>query len=156
MTELEKKILCELQNGLPLESEPYLNIAKKVGCREADVLNFIRSKQAEKIISRFGLIIMHRTLGYQHNAMVVWNIPDELVDEIATKMANFNSVNLCYRRPRVLPDWPYNLFCMIHAKSREFVHDSLVTIQSELEIEQYPRAILFGEKAYKQRGAKYV
>ncbi len=156
MTELEKRILCELQKGLPLETRPYLAIAEAVGCKETDVLQFIEAKQTENIISRFGLIIMHRTLGYEHNAMVVWDIPDNLVDQIAGEMANYDCVNLCYRRPRVPPDWPYNLFCMIHAKSRGFVYETLKIIQSELQIDSYQYAVLFSEKAYKQRGAKYV
>ena len=156
MTELEQKILFELQKGLPLNKNPYLRIADTVGCREQDVLQFIRNKQAEKVISRFGLIVMHRNLGYQHNAMVVWDIPDESVDVIARKMADVTCINLCYKRPRVLPVWPYNLFCMIHAKSREFVHDALGTIKNELGIDNYPCAVLFSEKAFKQTGAKYV
>lgn len=156
MTELEQKILFELQKGLPFDTKPYLLIAEKVGCSEQEVLQFIRNKQAEKVISRFGLIVRHRNLGYQHNAMVVWDIPDGKVDIIARKMADIECINLCYRRPRVLPDWPYNLFCMIHSKSRAFVHDALGTIKSELHINNYPCAILFSEKAFKQTGAKYV
>ena len=156
MTELEQKILFELQKGLPFDSKPYQLIAEKIGCKEDDVLQFIRDKQAEKVISRFGLIVMHRSLGYQHNAMVVWDIPDENVDVIAHKMADIQCINLCYKRPRILPDWPYNLFCMIHAKQREFVHDTLATIKSDLNINDYPHAVLFSEKAFKQTGAKYV
>ena len=156
MTELEQRILFELQKGLPFCKHPYLQIAEKVGCSEKEILNFISNKQNEKTISRFGLIVMHRNLGYQHNAMVVWDIPDVKVDAIARQMAEINCINLCYRRPRVLPDWPYNLFCMIHAKSRDFVHDTLTTIKSDLNISNYPCAILFSEKAFKQTGAKYV
>ena len=156
MTELEQKILFELQKGLPFDKKPYLLIAEKIGCCEDDVLQFIRNKQAEEVISRFGLIVMHRSLGYHHNAMVVWDIPDTKVDIIAAKMAKIKCINLCYKRPRVLPDWPYNLFCMIHAKSRDFVHDTLTGIKSDLQINKYPNAVLFSEKAFKQTGAKYV
>ncbi len=156
MNKQEQKILFELQKGLPLDKHPYLRVAEKVGCSETDILRFIKNKQDEKIFSRFGLIVMHRNLGYQHNAMVVWNIPDARVDVIANKMAEIKCINLCYRRPRVLPDWPYNLFCMIHAKSRKYVHDTLTNIKTELDISHYPCAVLFSEKAFKQTGAKYV
>lgn len=156
LTELERKILLEIQRGLPFDRHPYRVIAKKVGCSEADVLEYIEALRDERVISRFGLIVRHRNLGYQHNAMVVWDIPDGKVDDIARKMSEIRCINLCYRRPRVPPDWPYNLFCMIHAKNRDFVHDALTEIKADLEINEYPCAILFSEKAYKQTAAKYV
>ena len=76
------------------------------------------------IISRFGLIIRHRALGISANAMLVWDIGDEAVDAIGERFAAEPFVTLCYRRPRRLPDWPYNLFCMVHGRDRATVRSA--------------------------------
>ena len=72
-------------------------------------------------IKRFGVIVRHRKLGYRANAMVVWDIADEQISETGRCMGRYEFVTLCYQRPRRLPDWPYNLFCMIHGQDAEDV-----------------------------------
>ena len=73
------------------------------------------------MIKRFGIVVRHRELGYRANAMVVWDVPDERVGEAGRTLAALPFVTLCYRRPRRPPDWPYNLFCMIHGRDRATV-----------------------------------
>jgi DNA-binding Lrp family transcriptional regulator len=96
-------------------------LASRVGCDEGEVLERIRRWCAEGIIKRFGVIVRHHELGYTANAMLVHDIPDSEVDEIGERLACVDGVNLCYQRPRVLPEWPYNLFCMIHGQARSEV-----------------------------------
>ena len=106
-------------------------------------------------IKRFGVVVRHHELGYRANAMCVWDIPDDKVDSIGQNIARKPPVTLCYRRPRRLPDWPYNLFCMIHGKERSVVITQIEKIVEELKLHHLPRSVLFSGRRFKQRGAYY-
>lgn len=144
-----------LENGLPILEKPFKFLAEKIGTNEELVLAQIQQWQADGLVKRFGIVVKHRQLGYVANAMVVWNIPDEEVDNIAGQLSTCSEVSLCYRRPRRLPDWPYNLFCMIHGKSRDKVEEQIAKITKKLSLSHIQKDILFSNKAYKQNGARY-
>ena len=144
-----------IEKGLPVVATPYLTLAQQIDASEQQVINQIEQWQEGGLIKRFGLVVKHRQLGYKANAMVVWNIPDEDVDGVANMLAMFDEVSLCYRRPRRLPDWPYNLFCMIHGTKRELVLEQIKKITTQLQLEHIQKDVLFSYKAYKQHGARY-
>jgi DNA-binding Lrp family transcriptional regulator len=146
----------QLEKGLPLTPRPYLDLAEKSGLTEQQVMDAVREWQRTGMIKRTGLVVRHRTLGYTANAMVVWDVPDEQVSELGRTLAEAPFVTLCYQRPRRLPDWPYNLFCMIHGTSREKVLQQLDSLVSGHSLEAIPRAVLFSPRAYLQRGGRYV
>ena len=106
-------------------------------------------------IKRFGVIVRHRKLGYRANAMVVWDIADEQVAYVGKCMGRYEFVPLCYHRPRRLPDWPYNLFCMIHGRDAEDVKRQVELIAEQCDLKNIPRDILFSGRCLKQRGAHY-
>ena len=146
----------QLENGLPLTPRPYQTLADNTGLSEQQVISAIEQWQQEGLIKRFGLIVKHRTLGYNANAMVVWDVPDVQVAQLGARMADIPFITLCYQRPRQLPDWPYNLFCMIHGVSRDRVLAQLETLIKELGLTDIPHSVLFSTKAYRQRGGRYV
>jgi len=146
----------QLETGLPLTPRPYETLAARTGLSEQDVIHAIRQWQGQGLIRRMGLVVRHRTLGYTANAMVVWDIPDDRVDAMARAIADAPFVTLCYRRPRRLPHWPYNLFCMIHGISRERVREQLQSLICEQHLQRIPHSVLFSNRAYKQRGGCYV
>ena len=145
-----------LEQGLPLIAKPYLAISEQINSTEIQVLEQIAFWQQEGLIKRFGLVVKHRQLGYRANAMVVWNIDDNKVDEIASQLSKRSEISLCYRRPRRLPNWPYNLFCMIHGKSRSEVEQQIKNIVQALKLQAIDKDILFSTTAYKQQGARYI
>lgn len=145
-----------LEKGLPIAAKPYLELADKIDASEPQVIEQIESWQESGLIKRFGLVVKHRQLGYTANAMVVWNIPNEDVDIVAHKLSMFDEVSLCYRRPRRLPDWPYNLFCMIHGQERSTVLKQIEKITEQLGLAHIQKDVLFSYKAYKQNGARYA
>lgn len=156
----QKQLREILEQGLPAAPKPYLAIAEQIGINENSVRRQIEQWQQSGLIRRFGLVVKHRKLGFNANAMVVWDIPDQLVDQIAGQLSAFSEVSLCYRRPRRLPDWPYNLFCMIHGTDRAIVLKQIETIAKQLltnnhELTEINKEILFSYKAYKQHGARY-
>mgnify|MGYP005807656161 CR=1 FL=1 len=146
----------QLELGLPLTPRPYQVLAEKTGLSEYEVMTAIRQWQAHGLIKRFGLVVRHRTLGYTANAMVVWDVPDDRVQALGQALAGKSFITLCYQRPRRLPDWPYNLFCMIHGVDRQRVLSQLKALIEDHGLEQIAHAVLFSTKAYQQRGGRYV
>ena len=144
-----------IQAGLPLVARPYQAIANRLGCSEQAVIDRLRNMIDAGIIKRLGVVVRHHELGYQANAMVVWNVPDEQVDELGQQLGRQDCVTLCYQRPRRLPDWPYNLFCMVHGRDRDDVLDCIARMVEGLDLDAIPHTVLFSGKRFKQRGARY-
>lgn len=155
LTKQDKRLLQEIAEGLPLTPRPYAAIAARIGLAEDDVIQRIEELTATGVVSRFGVIVRHRELGYRANAMVVWDLPEGRIDDTAAALVRLPFVTLCYQRPRRLPQWPYNLFCMIHGRSRERVEELIADACSAAGIEDRPRAVLFSRRRFKQRGARF-
>ena len=144
-----------IQQGLPLVARPYQDVAERLGWSEDLVIEKLRSMVEAGIIKRLGIVVRHHELGYRANAMVVWNVADSEVDQLGEKLGMQDCVTLCYQRPRRLPDWPYNLFCMVHGRNREEVLECLDNIVAGLGLEAIPHTVLFSGRRFKQRGARY-
>jgi DNA-binding Lrp family transcriptional regulator len=156
MEDVTQAVIQAMQDGLELESRPFAAIAERIGCDEQTVLDVVRELQATGAIKRFGVVVRHHELGFRANAMVVWDVPDESVHGIATRLAEDADVTLCYRRPRRPPGWPYNLFCMIHGLDRESVQSKIAALRRRHGIQSIPHSVLFSRRRFKQRGAVYV
>lgn len=152
----ERRLRALVEKGLPLVPRPWLALASQCGLTEDEVMACMRRWQAEGMVKRLGLVVLHRRLGIAANAMVVWDLPDEEVTAVGRRLATEPAVTLCYRRPRRLPDWPYNLFCMIHGVRRERVLVELEEIKRRQGLEEVPHHVLFSLKAYRQRGGRYT
>jgi DNA-binding Lrp family transcriptional regulator len=107
---------------------------------------------AEGSIRRIGAVIRHRRIGYEANAMAVWNVPDRQVSEIGRALGRDPCVSLCYRRARALPHWPYNLYCMVHGKQRGEVVQKLAQMDA---LKPFPGEVLFSTRCFSQRAARY-
>ena len=156
LSELDRELLAALQPGLPLVSHPYHALAQALGLSARTVLERLHDWLRQGVIKRLGVIVRHRALGYRANAMEVWDIPDAEVGAIGQALAEEAGVNLCYRRPRRLPRWPYNLFCMIHGRQREPVLERIEQLHVGLGLAAYPHAVLFSTRCFRQRGAYYL
>ena len=155
LTGPDRRLVAALEGGLPLAPRPYAALADTLGMTEAEVLQRLAALQAEGTISRFGVVVRHHELGYRANAMVVWDVPDAQVEDAGTRLAALPFVTLCYQRPRRPPRWPYNLFCMIHGKSRGEVLNQVAEAAERAGLNERPRAVLFSKRRFKQRGARY-
>lgn len=152
---VDDALIRAIENGLPLCSRPYAQIARQLGIDEQQVLARLAGLQQQGVIKRMGVVVRHRELGYRANAMLVWDVPDERVSELGRCLSQYDFITLCYRRPRVMPDWPYNLFCMIHGKSREDVLQRIDWLIEQCHLESLPHHVLFSRRRFKQRGAVY-
>ncbi len=156
LDELERRLVMALQEGLPLFIRPFSVLASRVGCDESEVLERIRRWCAEGVIKRFGVVVRHHELGYGANAMLVHDIPDEAIGQLGELLSREPGITLCYQRPRALPDWPYNLFCMIHGKVRDDVQAKIEELRQRLNLTDYSHDILFSLTRFKQNGARYA
>jgi DNA-binding Lrp family transcriptional regulator len=147
-------LLDRVAKGLPLVPQPFAEIARSLGLTENEVLMRLTKFLDAGLIKRLGVVVRHRELGYQANAMVVWDVPDSEVSETGKRMTRAPFVTLCYRRPR-RPGWPYNLFCMIHGRDRATVEAQVVALAAVLGLARISRAVLFSSRCFKQRGAQY-
>lgn len=157
LTDLQQERLkAAIEDGLPLTATPYRTLALQLDLPEPLVMGQIEQWLQEGYIKRLGLVVRHHALGYRSNAMVVWNVPDEEVDHIGSLLRQAECVTLCYRRRRQLPDWPYNLYCMIHGKSRDSVMNQLELLIRQHQLQDIPRSVLFSNQQFKQTGGHYA
>ncbi len=152
---IDRQLIVALQDGLATVSRPYALIGQQLDITEDEVIVRISRLKQRGLIKRLGVIVNHRKLGYCSNAMVVFDVPDYLVTQIAGHVSQFSFVNLCYLRPRRGEQWPYNLYCMIHGKNREKVLQQLEYLTESCGLLQFNREVLFSQKCFKQRGALY-
>ena len=151
----DRRLLAAIEGGLPLVSRPYAVLAERIGLAEALVIERLQALVEAGVIKRLGLVVRHHEIGYRANAMTVWDVPDARVDALGKALAASPDVTLCYRRPRRLPAWPYNLFAMVHGRERAAVLARIAALRAEHGLDDVPQAVLFSTRRFKQRGARY-
>lgn len=149
--ETDIKLLRHIQDGIPLTERPYQDIADALGLSEDEVMDRIKRLLDEKKIRRFAASVAHRKIGINSNAMTVWRVPPERVDEFGPIMAGFPEVTHCYERP-TYPDWPYNVFTMIHGYTEEECERVIEAIKEKTGLDDY--VILYSEKEFKKTGTR--
>ncbi|WP_428354598.1 AsnC family protein [Methyloprofundus sp.] len=153
---IDLQLIVAIQEGLAVVSRPYALIAEQLDIDEMEVIERLSRLKQQGLIKRLGVIVKHRRLGYQSNAMVVFDIPDDITTQKGQEISQLAFINLCYLRPRQGEQWPYNLFCMIHGKSREVVLEQLAELIEHCDLAGYTYDILFSPRCFKQRGAIYA
>lgn len=152
---LDRKLLATIEDGLPFVERPYGVVAAAIGVDEASVIERLGRLGTLGVVTRFGCIVHHRKLGYTSNAMAVWDVPDDRIDAVADLFVRNPRVTLCYRRCRRLPAWRYNLYCMVHAKSRDEALAAIGDLNISAGLEREPQTVLFSTRCFKQRGAVF-
>lgn len=158
MDELDRRLIVATQEGLPLVPRPYAAIAEQLGIAEAEVRARLAAMLERGLVRRIGAVPNHYAIGYVANGMSVWDIDDAVVDAVGERVGALAGVTHCYRRPRRLPDWPYNLFAMVHGRSREAVLAEVEAIAAMLAAE-FPgacrrREVLFSTAILKKTGLR--
>lgn len=149
----DRDLIQALTNGLPLVPEPFAELARGLGRGTADVIERLQVLTDLGVVPRIGVIVRHRAVGWRANAMVVWDVPSGDVDRAGTILSRAPGVNLCYRRRRYGQEWPYNLYCMVHAKARQDALAKIVDAEEMAGLAAHRRQILFSMRCYKQTGA---
>ncbi|TYT62055.1 siroheme decarboxylase subunit beta [Natrialba swarupiae] len=154
LSAFDADLLLAIQNGFPLSATPYAEIADELGADVDRVLEAISRLQDNGCLKRIGCVIDHVVTGFDENCMVVWDVPDDELDERGERAGQLPSVTLCYHRPRRSNlEWPYNLFTMIHGRDAAAVDAKIDELASEHLPVEHER--LYSTKTLKQTGARY-
>jgi len=114
----DRALIEATQAGLPLVPQPYEALGAMLDVPAAKVRERLARMLARGLIRRIGAVPNHYRLGYVANGMTVWDVADDRVDELGARIGALPGVSHCYRRPRALPAWPYNLYAMVHGHTR--------------------------------------
>lgn len=154
LDDTDRRLIQATQAGLPLTAYPYHAIAEQLGIDAADVMQRMQRMLDLGIIRRIGAVPNHYALGYRANGMTVWDVADERIDELGARVGQLECVTHCYQRPRHLPDWPYNLFAMVHGKTREEVEAKAGLIAEVLGQASRGNDILYSSRILKKTGLR--
>ncbi len=152
LTDVDKALINILSRGLPLTLNPFEELSKKVRLSEEEVFNKIKEYKRRELIRRFGATLHHDRAGFIANAMSVWVVEEDRVDEIGKLMASYREVTHCYERASH-PEWPYNLYAMIHGKSQDECERVADEISKRTGIREY--RLLYSTKEFKKTSMEY-
>lgn len=151
---LDRRIIAATQAGLPLCPRPYARLAAALGCDEAELRRRLAAMLERGVIRRLGAVPNHYALGYRANGMSVWDVDDARLRELGRRVGELPFVTHCYHRPRRLPAWPYNLFAMLHGRSRDEVEHRAARIAALLGDACRGHAILYSRRILKKTGLR--
>jgi DNA-binding Lrp family transcriptional regulator len=152
--DLDRRLVVATQSGLPLVAQPYHAVAAALGTTAEDVQNRLAWMLDAGIIRRIGAVPNHYAIGYTVNGMTVWDVDDRLIDELGSQVGRLEFVTHCYRRPRRLPDWPYNLFAMVHGSNRQEVEQKTAQIAALLGGSSGAHEVLYSSRILKKSGLR--
>lgn len=152
LSKLDKKIIGLISCDIPLTDRPFKELASKLGIEENKLLSRINYYKKKGILRKFSAVINHRKIGFTHNAMVVWNVPDRFIKKAGNLIAASSYVSHCYQRKKA-SGWNYNLYAMVHEKSKNACISAVRRIAKNIGSRDYK--VLFSSKEYKKRSVKY-
>lgn len=152
--EFDRALIAATQMGLPLLNRPYDAVGAALGVSGETVRKRLGELIELGVIRRIGAVPNHYRLGYLANGMSVWDVDDAQVSGLGRVIARLPEVSHCYRRPRHLPSWPYNLFAMLHGSSREQVAEQAERIAALLGDACRGHDILYSTEILKKTGLR--
>lgn len=151
---VDRRLIVATQAGLPRVSRPYDVLAEQLGIAADEVLQRLQRMLDCGVIRRIGAVPNHYAIGYTANGMSVWDVDDSRIDELGAGVGALEFVTHCYRRPRRLPDWPYNLFAMVHSQNRDEVAERVAEIADLLGDACRAHDILYSTAILKKTGLR--
>ncbi|MEW6635879.1 MAG: AsnC family transcriptional regulator [Actinomycetota bacterium] len=152
ISEDDKAAIRALQEDIPLTARPFDLWGEQVGLSWEELLERAHDLKRRKIMRRFSAVLYHRKAGFRANAMGVWKVPEERVDEVGDAFAHYQAVSHCYLRP-TYEDWPYNIFSMVHGRTKEECERVLSAMSEETGITEYTS--LYSTREYKKTRVRY-
>lgn len=151
---IDRALIRATQAGLPLHPAPWRVLGERLGIGEAEVLARFTAMRASGLLRRVAAVPNHYALGWRANGMTVWDVDDAHIAELGQRVGALPFVSHCYQRPRRLPDWPYNLFAMVHARSRDEAVPQIVRIRALLGAACRAHDVLWSTRILKKTGLR--
>ena len=152
--DFERRLIIATQAGLPLVPRPYDLLAEQLGVSAEVVKARLAAMLESGLIRRIGAVPNHYAIGYTANGMSVWDVDDAHIEALGQAIGRLDFVTHCYERPRALPDWPYNLFAMVHAGDRPTVLARVGEIATLLGPACRGHDVLFSTEILKKTGLR--
>jgi DNA-binding Lrp family transcriptional regulator len=152
MTEMERRIIRELQHDLPIVAKPFAIVAAQLNISESELIAQIQSMLARGMIRKIGAVLRHRRVGFKANALCVWQVPQEKISAIGNLFAALAVVTHCYER-QAHADWPYNLYTMVHALSKEECEEHIDAMRSASGIDTFQ--VFYSTQELKKTSMRY-
>lgn len=150
----DRRLMVATQAGLPRVPRPYDALGDRLGIAPEEVLRRLQRMLDCGVIRRIGAVPNHYAIGYTANGMSVWDVDDSRVDALGAQVGALEFVTHCYRRPRRLPDWPYNLFAMVHSQNRDEVAARVAQIAALLGDACRTHDVLYSSAILKKTGLR--
>ncbi|MCI4429832.1 MAG: AsnC family transcriptional regulator [Burkholderiales bacterium] len=154
LDDFDRRLIAATQSGLPLVPRPYEAVGAMLGVSGEVVRERFAQLLASGLIRRIGAVPNHYRLGFVANGMTVWDVDDARVDELGARVGTLSGVSHCYRRPRELPRWPYNLYAMLHGHSREEVERERLQVRALLGDACRADDVLYSSAILKKTGIR--
>ena len=154
LDDFDRALMAATQGGLPLVPRPYDAVGQQLGVSGQQVRERMAQMLETGLIRRIGAVPNHYRLGFTANGMSVWDVDDALVDQLGERIGQLPGVSHCYRRPRRLPTWPYNLFAMLHGRTRAEVEQQAVQLRELLGTACRGHDILYSTAILKKTGLR--
>lgn len=151
-----RALVAAVQGGLPLVDQPYSQVAAQLGWPTERLIAQLQAWLDAGVLKRWGVVVRHHEAGWAANAMLVHDVPDAQVSALGQRLGAHHAVSLAYRRPRGGADWPFNLYAMLHGRSRAQVEQAVCDLRLELGLQTHAHAVLFSRRRFKQTGAHYA
>ncbi|WP_457748083.1 siroheme decarboxylase subunit alpha [Sulfurimonas sp.] len=145
-------VIKALQQDIDVVSEPFKKYLKKLNLSYDEFFTIANELKQSGVMRRFATILNHRKAGFGANAMSVWAVPEADGERIGKEMAAFSAVSHCYLRPSY-PNWPYNLFAMVHAKTQEECDTLIEEMAQQSGLKEYGK--LYSTVEFKKQRLVY-
>lgn len=152
LTDLEKKVIAIIQKDIPISRRPYQDIGEMLGVDEQTVLSVMQSLSERGFLRRYGATLRHQKSGFTANVMVAWQVDEACIHEVGAQMAEHEAISHCYRR-NPDPNWPYNLYTMVHALDMDSFHEIADELVKNDGIRDY--TMLLSKKELKKTSMVY-
>ena len=154
LDDFDRALIAATQGGLPLVPRPFDAVGERLGVSGQQVRERLAQMLESGLVRRIGAVPNHYRLGFTANGMSVWDVDDALVDQLGERIGQLPGVSHCYRRPRRLPQWPYNLFAMLHGRTRAEVEQQAVQLRELLGTACRGHDILYSTAILKKTGLR--
>jgi DNA-binding Lrp family transcriptional regulator len=150
----DRRLILATQGGLPLVSQPFAEVAGRLGIDESEVIERLQRLKSAGVVRRIAAVPNHYAVGYRANAMTVWDVPDDRADSVGTRVGALEFVSHCYRRPRRLPVWRYNLFAMVHGRDRTEAEARIRELEAAIGADALAHDVLWSRRILKKTGLR--
>jgi len=151
---MDRRLILATQAGLPLTSRPFAAVAEQLGIDETEVIERFARLKAAGVVRRIAAVPNHYAVGYRANAMTVWDVPDDRIDEVGARVGDLDFVSHCYRRRRHLPVWRYNLFAMVHGRDRAEAEKRIAELRAVIGEDAEAHDVLWSRRILKKTGLR--